>query len=265
MHERAVRRLALESDIRRALDRGEFALYYQPIVRLTDGHLTGLEALVRWNHPRHGLLAPAEFVPLAEDLGLIVPIGYWVVDEACRQLRAWIDAQVVAAPFTLGVNLSVRQLAHADLVSHLLDICGRHHVAPHWIEFEITESCVMMHPEQATLVLEQLKAAGFRLSIDDFGTGYSSLNYVHRLPVDRIKIDRSFLASASHGADAGGVIATIVQLAEQLRVEVVAEGVETREHVDRLSALKCELAQGFYYARPAGGPGTEAWIQRQDP
>ena len=149
--------------------------------------------MIRWNHPQHGLIGPTEFIPIAEETGLIVPIGFWVVEGVCRQIRAWVDEGLLVPPFTVGVNLSVRQLTQPDLVERMLEITAAHGVTPTWLEFEITETSVMTNPGVAEAVLGQLKASGFRLSIDDFGTGYSSLNYVHRFPVDRLKIDRGFL------------------------------------------------------------------------
>jgi PAS domain S-box-containing protein len=258
MHDQAVRRLQLESDIRRALDRDEFVLHYQPIVSLKDRRTTGLEALIRWNHPQYGLIGPTEFIPIAEDTGLIVPIGFWVVGGVCRQIRAWVDEGQLMPPFTVGVNLSVRQLTHPDLVKRMLEITAAHGVAPAWLEFEITETSVMTNQEVAAAVLGELKASGFRLSIDDFGTGYSSLNYVHRFPVDRLKIDRGFLNGDA--GDRDGMIATILQLAEHLQLEVVAEGIETREQLHRLETLQCGLGQGFYFSRPKGVPAADLFL-----
>jgi predicted signal transduction protein with EAL and GGDEF domain len=265
MRAQAVRRLQVENDLRHALERHEFVLHYQPIVSLTDTRTMGLEALVRWNHPERGLLAPGEFIGVAEETGLIVPMGYWVLEEVCRHLRAWMDHDPPLPPFTVSVNLSARQLAQPDLVPRVLAITKGHRVLPGWIEFEITESSVMAKPDEAEQILKQLKAAGFRLAIDDFGTGYSSLNYVHRFPVDRLKIDRSFLGreGAEHTGENGDrIVAAIIQLAEHLKLDVVAEGVESKEHLDQLKMLHCGFGQGFYFARPVGLPTAEDFLPR---
>jgi diguanylate cyclase (GGDEF)-like protein/PAS domain S-box-containing protein len=259
MRERARRRLRLETDLLRGIEAEELVIHYQPIVDLAAGRVSGLEALIRWSHPELGLVAPGEFIPIAEDSGAIVAIGYWVADRVCRQLREWIDAGLAGVAFSMGVNLSVRQLAQPDLVERMCGIAAAHGIGPHWIEFEITESCLMTRPEEAAETLARLKAAGFRLSIDDFGTGYSSLTYVHRLPVDRLKIDRSFL-ERQDGCDYATVVSSIVALAERLKIEVVAEGVETREQSDLVRSLRCGFGQGYYFARPQGVPEAERFL-----
>ena len=260
MRAQAVRRFELEGDIRDALDAGQFLLHYQPIVSFRDRRATGLEALVRWNHPTYGLVGPDEFIGIAEETGIIVPLGYWIADTVCRQLRSWIDSGLVAAPFTVGVNLSRRQLVEPDLAERLARIAAERGVVPASIEFEIAETSMLAQPEAVTAVLAQLKAAGFRLSIDDFGTGYSSVSYVHHFAIDRIKIDRAFLGpgAAIHMEE---VMSSIVTLAEHLDVELVAEGVETVEDVERLEGLRCSLGQGFFFSRPADARTTEVLLR----
>ena len=256
MRARAVRRFELEGDIRGALDAGDFVLHYQPIVALHDRRVTGLEALVRWNHPTYGLVPPGEFLGIADDTGLIVPLGYGVVEMACRQLRRWADRGLIAAPFTLGVNLSRRQLAEPDLPDRMRTIAVACGVRPASLEFEIPEACMMAQPELAS-ALARLKAAGFRLSIDDFGTGYSAFSYVHHAAIDRIKIDRTFLKAPGTRIGIDEVIASIVSLAQHLHVELVAEGVETVEDVDRLEGLRCNFGQGYYFALPGDAAAIE--------
>jgi PAS domain S-box-containing protein len=260
MRAQAVRRFELEGDIREALDAGQFLLHYQPIVSLRDRCATGLEALIRWNHPTYGLVGPDEFIGIAEETGTIVSLGDWTVRTACRQLRAWSDEGLVAAPFTVGVNLSRRQLIEPDLASRMAGIAAECGVAPASVEFEIAEACMLAEPETATAVLGQLKAAGFRLSIDDFGAGYSAVSYVHHFAIDRIKIDRTFLGPRAL-TRMDDVMSSIVSLAEHLDVELVAEGVETVEEVERLEGLRCSLCQGFFFSRPADARATEAMLR----
>lgn len=249
MHAAVVARVQLETDMRHALDRGEFVLHYQPIVSLLGGTVTSLEALLRWQHPQRGLIQPSEFIPVAEETGLILPLGYWVVREVCRQLHEWASGGHEAATLTVAINLSTRQLSQPDLVEHLreiLDACG---VRPGQLEFEITESSMMADPDSARAAVSALKACGFRLSIDDFGTGYSSLSYLQHFPVDRLKIDRSFLESIDQ-VSGQGIIRTIVSLAKVLQVDVVAEGIETTTQLDHAQSLDCRFGQGFLFSRP---------------
>lgn len=247
MRTRAVRRLQLENDLRRALEGDQFFLHYQPVVGLADGRVVGVEALLRWKHPREGVVGPGEFIALAEETGQVVAIGYAVVERATRQAAAWIEGGQVPPSFVVSVNLSVRQLEQADLAARLFDIVEASGLAPERIEFEITETWLAGRPEVAARVLHQLKAMGFRLGIDDFGTGYASFDYVRRFPVDRLKIDRTFLGP---GTQSRTVVESIVRLARQRRLEVVAEGIETAEQAAWLRDVGCELGQGFHFSSP---------------
>jgi diguanylate cyclase (GGDEF)-like protein len=248
MNLKALRRLTLESGLRRAVENGELVLHYQPQVDTATGRVVGLEALARWAHPEHGVIPPAEFIPLAEETGLIIPLGEWVLRRACSQARSW-QAEGFD-PLPVAVNLSVRQFRRRDLpelVSRVLDETG---LPPSCLRLELTESCVMEDAVFAAGVLRELKEEGVGLSIDDFGTGYSSLSYLKRLPVDELKIDRSFVRDATNNEDDAAIVAAVVLLARTLRLQVVAEGVETEEQVKLLRSLGCRRAQGFLFSRP---------------
>ncbi len=250
MREQVVARLQLETDLRRAIERGELVVHYQPIVSLARGEVSGFEALVRWQHPTRGLVPPGEFIAIAEETGLILPLGYSVMRSVCEQLARWAETDSTTARLSVGVNLSTRQLLVHDLPDRLLAITREFGVSPCRIDLEITESSMMVDAEMARHVCARLKAMGFRLSIDDFGTGYSSLSYIQHFPVDRLKIDRSFLAQAETRADAAGIIRTIIDLASHFNLEVVAEGIETESQLDQLMALHCDYGQGFLFSRP---------------
>jgi predicted signal transduction protein with EAL and GGDEF domain len=247
MNERVNERLALESALRRALERRELVLHYQSRVDLATGAITGAEALLRWLHPEWGLVRPARFVPLAEETGLIVPIGEFVLLEACRQTRAWIDAGL--APGLTSVNLSARQFREDGLVrkvSRVLEETGLH---PQCLELELTESTVMHDVDAAIATLQGLKSLGVSLSVDDFGTGYSSLSYLENLPLDKLKIDRSFVRDigAAEGENEGVLAQAIISLGHNLGLHVVAEGVETDAQVRFLRRAGCDEVQGFFY------------------
>jgi len=258
MHAEAMARLHLETDLRRALERGELCVHYQPIVRLDSGRITGFEALARWEHPRRGLILPDDFIPLAEDTGLILPIGLWVLEEACRALRRWQD-RPGGERLTMAVNLSARQFTQPDLVERVARVLRETGVRPGTVELEITESVILQHSTPVIDTLRRLKELGVALHVDDFGTGYSSLSYLHRLPLDALKIDRSFVS----GADAGSlqIVRTIVAMAHALGVVVVTEGIETAELLGELRSLKCEYGQGFFFSRPMEPEQVEALFQ----
>jgi diguanylate cyclase (GGDEF)-like protein/PAS domain S-box-containing protein len=256
LHLAALTRLQIETDLRHALEREEFELFYQPIVRLDDGGLLGFEALLRWWHPSRGLLLPAAFLPLAEETGLIIPVGTWVLREVCRQMVRWTEAMGEAARIPVRVNVSALQLARPDFVDQVaaaLEACG---APPHLLHLELTESAMMEQAESSVAILERLKALGIGLSIDDFGTGYSSLAYLHRFPTDSVKIDRSFVSGLADASSELGIIRTILDLARDLGMSVVAEGIETEAQATALRNAGCVAGQGFLYARPL--PAEEA-------
>jgi diguanylate cyclase (GGDEF)-like protein/PAS domain S-box-containing protein len=251
MRARVMGLLQLENDLRRALDRGELRLHYQPIISLKDGALVGFEALVRWHHPQRGLVFPAEFIPVAEDAGLIVPIGEWVLREACRQLRAWQDRTALPAPITMSVNCSARQFARSDFPERFERILMETGVDPSLLNLEITESILMEGSDAVTRLFNRLKEIGVELHLDDFGTGYSSLSYLHRFPLDTLKIDRTFVAKLDGSDDAAedgpAFVKSIVALARSRRMGVIAEGIETAAQVAHLRGLGCEIGQGFFF------------------
>src|SRR5215470_3235748 len=249
MHARAVSRLQLESDLRQAIENREFCVYYQPIVSLETGRLAGFEALVRWNHPRRGLVSPADFIPVAEETGLIVPIGQWVLNEACAHVRQWQLDSPSHRALSLSVNLSARQVAQPDLLDRIKEALATSKLNPHCLKLEITESVVMENAEAAALMFKQLRSLGVQLSIDDFGTGYSSLSYLHRFPLNYLKIDRSFVSRLTTDND-NAIVRTISTLARNLGMEVIAEGIETDEQYQQLKMLGCEYGQGYLFSRP---------------
>lgn len=261
MHANAVNLLQLETDLRRAIDRGEFFLEYQPIVALETGRLTGFEALVRWQHPERGLVSPIEFISVAEDTGYIVPIGRWVLFEACRQMQQWREAHALKEPLSISVNLSSKQFTHANLLEQIVEVLRETRLDPLALKLEITESIVMENIEAASGMLEQLRALGVELSIDDFGTGYSSLSYLHRLPIDTLKIDRSFVTQMDENNENKEIIRTIILLAQNLNKGVIAEGVETKEQVALLRAWHCQGAQGFYFSRPLKAEAADKMVR----
>jgi diguanylate cyclase (GGDEF)-like protein/PAS domain S-box-containing protein len=250
MHARAISLLQLETDLRRAVEREEFEVFYQPIMALETGRITGFEALVRWHHPERGLVSPDEFISVAEETEMIIPIGTWVLRRACRQLRQWQIEFLSETPLTMSVNLSGRQFRQADLVDQVKHILHETKVAPQCLRLEITESVVMENAEVATAMLRQLRSINVQLSIDDFGTGYSSLSYLHRFPINILKIDRSFVNRMCLEDESLGIVETIAILASKLKMQVVAEGVETPEQQERLRELGCGYAQGFLFSKP---------------
>jgi PAS domain S-box-containing protein len=250
MRKEARVRLQTDTDLRRALDRGEFELQYQPIVRLDDESTETFEALLRWRHPTRGMVGPAEFIGSVEETGLIVPIGYWVLRQACVDLRSWQMLDPAHAAVRVAVNLSARQLAVPDLAERLGAIVAEVGVQPNCVELEITEHSVMTDADLAGRTLERLKAEGFRLSIDDFGTGHSSLSYVHRFPIDRIKVDRSFVLRGCTEKETEVVMRAIVDIGEQLGLDVIAEGIETRSELAKVQAIRCKFGQGYLFSAP---------------
>jgi diguanylate cyclase (GGDEF)-like protein len=242
-------RVELETDLRNALERHELRLHYQPLVDLATDRIVGLEALVRWQHPSRGLVPPLSFIPLAEDTGLIVPIGRWVLETACLQARAWLDERP-DSPLVMSVNLSPRQFAQPTLVADVIDILASTGLPPERLELEITESILLDEGDTAAAALRALREVGVRLVLDDFGTGYSSLSYLRRLPLDTIKIDRSFIDGLDSDDANLPIVQAVIALAHGLGIDVVAEGIETAGQLARLRELVCDRGQGFYYARP---------------
>lgn len=256
MHAAAAGRFRLEADLRGALEREEFRAHYQPIVSLSDGRITGFEALMRWQRPGFGLVMPSGFIPVTEDTGLILAMGNWVLREACRQLCVWNRQLPSDRSFTVAVNVSARQFAQPDLVDQIEQILYECGVAPFNLRLELTESVTMEDEERAARVLGELKTLGVRLCMDDFGTGYSSLSYLRRLSLDVLKIDRSFVSDIVSNTESREIVKTILRLGKNLGIEVVAEGVETAEQVSLLQSLGCEYAQGYFFSEPLDQSGV---------
>jgi diguanylate cyclase (GGDEF)-like protein/PAS domain S-box-containing protein len=263
MHAQALTRLQLETDLRRAVDREEFTLHYQPIVSLATGKLDGLEALVRWRHPDQGWMAPDEFIPAAEETGIILPIGEWVLRTACVQARHWQDRYDLPDPLKVGVNLSAKQFSQPDLVEQIARALESSGLPAAQLRLEITESAIMENAESATALLARLKELGVQISLDDFGTGYSSLSYLHRFPLDALKIDRSFVMRMHEDPRSAQLVQTILGLARSLGVAAVAEGVETKEQLEELKAIDCEFGQGYLFSRPLDYDGVERALQER--
>jgi predicted signal transduction protein with EAL and GGDEF domain len=250
MHDDAVRRLMLKGELRRALDDGELFVVYQPIVRLATNEISGVEALVRWEHPQRGVVSPADFIPIAEESGLIVRLGELVLRTACRDVSALRALDPKGAPLTVAVNLSAREMQQRQIVEsvrHVLDESG---LAPECLIIELTESVMMQDMDLAVLCMHELRQLGVRLAIDDFGTGYSSLNYVRQFPIDLLKIDRSFIQDVTEDGEISALTASIIELAHILELHPIAEGIENDDQLARLRELNCEFGQGFHLHRP---------------
>lgn len=250
MHKDSLARLEIENDLRQAIARGELRIRYQPIVEITTGRLVEVEALVRWQHPVRGLIPPAEFIPVAEETGLIIPLGQWVLEEACRQAVVWRDMSGSSPPVTLSVNLSPRQFQEPDLDSRIAATLLRTGIQAGSLKLEITEGIIMRDVEQTITMLDKLKALGIKLAVDDFGTGYSSLAYLKRLPLDVLKIDRSFVSGLGVSQEDTAIVQAIMSLAKSLNLSVTGEGIETVQQAETLRQMECNLGQGYYYARP---------------
>jgi diguanylate cyclase (GGDEF)-like protein/PAS domain S-box-containing protein len=256
MHDRAMELLQLETDLRRAIQRREFFLNYQPIVSLETGKVSSFEALVRWRHPERGLVMPGEFITVAEETGLIIPLGQWVLAEACRQMREWQKHYLIDDDVTVSVNLSSRQFSQADLIEQVSSVLRETGLPALNLKLEITESMVMENIDTAIGMLTQLRNLGVGLSIDDFGTGYSSLSYLHRFPIDTLKIDRSFVTQMTDNTENAEIVRTIVTLARSLDMNVIAEGVETRAQLTQLHDLGCDFGQGYLFSKAVSAPAA---------
>lgn len=250
MHEKALRFLQIETDLRFALERREFYLVYQPIVELSDRKLAGFEALIRWNHPKHGLIPPMDFIPIAEETGSISAIGAWVLQTACRQLCDWQKQNPELENVWMSVNVSTKQFMEPELLSLVDGILKETGLAPNCLKLEVTETAMVENIDFAVEAMHNLKKLGLKLAIDDFGTGYSSLNYLHRLPLSSLKIDRSFVNQMEASHENQEIVKTILSLAKSLNLETIAEGVETVSQISKLTGLSCQLGQGFYFAKP---------------
>jgi diguanylate cyclase (GGDEF)-like protein len=261
MHASALKRLALESNLRRAVQNDEFILHYQPIVALGSEQIVGFEALLRWQPPDGELVYPGDFIQIAEDTGLIEPIGMWVLHTACSTMRRWQTQFPQDPPLTIAVNLSVRQFAQPDLLERVGETIREIGIDPQTVRLEITESVAMVDAERTMQIFTQLRDIGVRLSIDDFGTGYSSLSYLHRYPVDILKIDRSFVSRINDGYDGLQIVQAIMSLARSLGMQVVAEGTETEAHIACLKAIGCQFAQGYHFSRPVDAASAQALLE----
>jgi EAL domain-containing protein (putative c-di-GMP-specific phosphodiesterase class I) len=254
-------RLELESSLRNALSREELVLHYQPKVDMQGGHIIGVEALLRWQHPTLGLLPPDAFIPLAEETGLIIPIGEWVVGEACRQAQAWHRAGL--NHLRVAVNLAAQQFRAANLVDKVRDALERSGLPGRFLELELTETAVMQDAEQSATILQQLSALGVRLSVDDFGTGYSSLSYLQRFPLNKVKIDRSFVCDIDRSESNQAIVRAIVSLGHSLHLSVIAEGVETFEQLECLRTIGCDQYQGYYRSFALPADALEAMVRSE--
>lgn len=250
MYQLALARHKLEHDLRHALERKEFQVYYQPIIALKQKKIVGFEALLRWQHPEHGLISPAKFLPILEEIGLIVPIGEWILHSACQQMVIWQTYMPNASELQISVNLSVKQLQDPDLWETVRRVLSDTGLGGKSLQLELTESMLMENLEELNSLLWKIREEGIELSIDDFGTGYSSLSYLNRLPIDNLKIDRSFISSIGQENDQRNIVATIINLAHQMEMSIIAEGIESQEQLHRLQALGCEKVQGYLFSRP---------------
>jgi len=265
MRERALARLQMEADLEEAIRTGQLVLHYQPEIDLATRQIVGFEALVRWQHPERGLIAPGEFIPLAEETGLILPLGDWGLTEACQQVAAWKALSTgQTQALRVSVNLSARQFGRPGLAAHVSDVLAKTAVSADDLRLEVTESSLMSNADAALETMQDLQTLGVGLHMDDFGTGYSSLNHLHRYPFDTLKIDRSFIRGIAEEKDSAEIVGTILDLARSLEMDVVAEGIETLEQVERLKSLGCGLGQGYYFAKPMDPEKISAMLASAD-
>ncbi|TAN41631.1 MAG: EAL domain-containing protein [Nitrospirae bacterium] len=265
MYTSTVERLHLETDLRKAVEHNEFIMHYQPIIELSSDRLIGFEALVRWNHPKRGLIYPMEFIPLAEETGLIYPLGEWILNEACRQLHIWQSQNPIHTVLKMSVNVSGRQFLQLDLPEKVRRILDKNNLDACSLALEITESIIMEDVDSATNVLVRLRAMGIHIHIDDFGTGYSSLSYINRFPINALKIDRSFVEKMHNDDENLEIIKTIITLAKTLKLDLIAEGLESSLQLTDLKELKCHYGQGFFVSRPMDAEATGSWLMTKMP
>ncbi|WP_193771133.1 putative bifunctional diguanylate cyclase/phosphodiesterase [Candidatus Magnetaquicoccus inordinatus] len=263
MGDQVDRRLMMEKDLRAAIDNQQFVLHYQPKVDVQNNRIVGMEALVRWNHPTSGMVSPGEFIPIAEESGLVIPMGEWILQTACRQTRVWLDAGF--APLKVAVNLSARQFRQPGLYALIANVLQETGLSADSLELEITESMMVENVEEAIQVLTQLRSLGLSIAMDDFGTGYSSLSYLKRFPIQTLKIDRSFIRDLPHHADDVAIVRAIVAMGKSLRLQVVAEGVENKEQLDFIAENRIDEIQGFFYSRPLPADAFVRLLQEKKP
>ena len=261
IHQLALERFAMERDLRETLEKDGFHLEYQPKLALKSNEVTGLEALVRWEHPKRGKVSPADFIPLAEETGLIVPLGEWVLRTACEQMVAWLDEGI--SPFIMAVNCSAIQLVRTDMASVIKEVLESTGLNPAYLEIELTESLLMQNVEEGIVILQALKDLGLHVSIDDFGTGFSSLSYLKRLPVDKLKIDQSFVKDLTTDPGDAAIVTSMITLAHNLDLTVIAEGVENPEQLGFLRAERCDEIQGYYISKPMPADTFSDWIRNR--
>jgi len=260
MHASIINRLQLEADLRNAVEHHRnFVLHYQPILDLRDHRLKGFEALVRWEHPSRGVIYPLEFIPLAEETGMIVPLSEWILRESCRQLRLWQVKFGESLPLTMSVNISSRVLLHKDFLDQVTKILDAESVPPSSLALEVTESVLLEHTSTALETMTSLQSMGIHIHLDDFGTGYSSLSYLHNFPVNALKIDRTFIAKMT-SLENQEIVRTIVALAQNLNLDVIAEGVELDQQLSAVRDMSCQYGQGFLFSKPIPAGAMEAWI-----
>jgi diguanylate cyclase (GGDEF)-like protein len=260
MYVKALKRLELENGLRRAIDNGELRVYYQPKVLLSTGRIVGMEALARWEHPERGLIYPEEFVPLAEETGLIIPLGRWILRETCRQAREWQKRYSAAPPLDTSVNLSIKQFQNPDLVLELTETLQEFELPPSYLQLEITESVVAGDAKYAVNLLQRLKSLGVQLAMDDFGTGYSSLASLQQFPLDCLKIDKTFVDGFGRDTQDEAIVQLVIDLAHAMGMQAIAEGVETTEQLARLRDIGCDQAQGYYFCKPLTSEATTALL-----
>lgn len=260
MHHEAIQLLQLETDLRKAVNQQEFQVYYQPIVALNTGKIAGFEALVRWNHPHRGFISPLDFIPVAEETGLITQIDTWVMREACQQLQIWQEQKLTQEPLTISVNLSGRQFSQSNLIEQIDEIFQKNQLSPQSLKLEITESVLINNSQSAMAIIQELKKRQIQLSLDDFGTGYSSLSYLHCFPINTLKIDKSFVKRMEESQKNMGLVPAIMSMAHTMGIKVIAEGIETSGQLAQLRALNCDFGQGYLFSRPVESKLASALI-----